>query len=80
LATDQPRLAGRVVVVSTESGDVARALASDGAAIVIVGPPDAAGALAGQIEDTGGRACVFTGDLRGDDQRAALAEMLTELF
>jgi hypothetical protein len=47
---------------------------------VIVGDPDAAGALVGAIEDAGGRACVFAGDLRADDQRAALAEMLAELF
>ena len=66
--------------MSAAEGDVAHALAADGAALVIVGDPDTAGRLAGSVEDAGGRACVFTGDLRAHDQRAALAEMLAELF
>jgi NAD(P)-dependent dehydrogenase (short-subunit alcohol dehydrogenase family) len=74
------RLAGRVVVVSAAEPDVARALAREGAAVVIVGDAAVAGALAGEIEDEGGRACVFAGNLRRDGDRAALAEMVAELF
>jgi len=39
-----------------------------------------AGAVAGEIEEAGGRASVFAGDVTRDDDRAALAEMLAELF
>lgn len=74
------RLAGRVVVVAAEAGDVARALASEGAAVVIVGDAPVAGAVAGEIEQAGGRASAFAGDVTRDDDRAALAEMLAELF
>ncbi|HEX6311187.1 MAG TPA: hypothetical protein VF152_06140 [Acidimicrobiia bacterium] len=77
---DSRRLAGRVVVVSAREGAAARVLAAEGATIVIVGAADAAGALAAEVERTGGRACVFTGDLGDAAERAALAEMLTELF
>jgi 3-oxoacyl-[acyl-carrier protein] reductase len=68
------------VVVSAGEPDVARALASEGAAVVIVGDAAAAGAVAGEIEEAGGRASVFAGDARRDDDRAALAEMVAELF
>jgi NAD(P)-dependent dehydrogenase (short-subunit alcohol dehydrogenase family) len=73
-------LSGRVVVVSAAEPDAARAVAEEGAAVVIVGEAGGAGALAGEIEAAGGRACVFAGDLRRDDDRAALAEMVAELF
>jgi NAD(P)-dependent dehydrogenase (short-subunit alcohol dehydrogenase family) len=69
-----------VVVVAADAGDVARVLASEGAAVVIVGDAAAAGALAGEVEEAGGRASVFAGDVTRDDDRAALAEMLAELF
>lgn len=69
-----------MVVVSAAERDIAHALARDGAAVVITGDAAAAGALAGEIEEAGGRACVFTGDLTRADERAALAEMLAELF
>jgi hypothetical protein len=48
--------------------------------VVIVGDAATAGELAGEIEQAGGRASVFAGDARRDDDRAALAEMLAELF
>ena len=48
--------------------------------MVIVGDAAVAGAVAGEIEQAGGRASVFAGDVTRDDDRAALAEMLTELF
>jgi len=66
--------------VAADAGDVARVLASEGAAVVIVGDAAAAGALAGEVEEAGGRASVFAGDVTRDDDRAALAEMLAELF
>jgi len=66
--------------VAADAGDVARVLASEGAAVVIVGDAAAAGALAGGVEEAGGRASVFAGDVTRDDDRAALAEMLAELF
>jgi NAD(P)-dependent dehydrogenase (short-subunit alcohol dehydrogenase family) len=74
-------LAGRVVVVEPGATDVALAVARDGATVVIAGAdPEAAGALAAQVEAAGGRAAVFTGDLTRDADRAALAGMLAELF
>jgi NAD(P)-dependent dehydrogenase (short-subunit alcohol dehydrogenase family) len=52
-----------------------------GATVVIAGAnAEAAGALASHIEAAGGRAAVFTGDLTRDSDRAALAELLAELF
>lgn len=66
--------------MAADAGDVARVLASEGAAVVIVGDAAAAGALAGEVEEAGGRASVFAGDVTRDDDRAALAEMLAELF
>lgn len=68
------------MVVSARERDVARVLASEGAAVVIVGDAAAAGALVGEVEEAGGRASVFAGDVTRDDDRAALAEMLAELF
>jgi NAD(P)-dependent dehydrogenase (short-subunit alcohol dehydrogenase family) len=78
---EEPALAGRVVVVGPGAGDVALALARDGAAVVIAGvDAEAAGALAAQIEAAGGRAAVFSGDLTRDTDRAALAELIGELL
>ena len=74
------RLAGRVVVVSVETGVTARALAAEGAAVVVVGDAEAAGRIVAEIERDGGRAAAFVGDLERDGDRAALAEMLDELF
>lgn len=83
-----PRLAGRVVVVAgadTATGaDTARMLAADGAALVLVGSDaEALGALAAELRDAGAgvRFAVFVGDPgASDDDRAALAEMVGELF
>jgi NAD(P)-dependent dehydrogenase (short-subunit alcohol dehydrogenase family) len=78
--TDQP-LAGRAVVVDPGATDVALAMGRYGATVVIAGAnAEAAGALASHIEAAGGRAAVFTGDLTRDSDRAALAELLAELF
>jgi NAD(P)-dependent dehydrogenase (short-subunit alcohol dehydrogenase family) len=73
-----------VVVVSVDAADVAHALALEGATVVIVAVTpeanDRAGALAREVEAAGGRVAVFTGDVAADEGRAALVEMLDELF
>jgi NAD(P)-dependent dehydrogenase (short-subunit alcohol dehydrogenase family) len=77
----EPPLAGRAVVVDPRATDVALAMARDGATVVIAGvDAEAAGTLALQVEAVGGRAAVFTGDLTREGDRAALAELLSELF
>jgi NAD(P)-dependent dehydrogenase (short-subunit alcohol dehydrogenase family) len=79
-SADQP-LVGRAVVVDPRATDVALAMARYGATVVIAGPDaDAAGTLAEQVEAGGGRAAVLTGDLTRDGDRAALTELLSELF
>jgi NAD(P)-dependent dehydrogenase (short-subunit alcohol dehydrogenase family) len=79
-STERP-LAGRVVVVDRGGADIALATARDGATVVIAGADaEAAGALAAQVVAAAGRAAVFTGDLTREADRAALAEMLAELF
>jgi len=75
-----PRLTGRVIVVTSFAAAVARTLAEEGAAVVLVGTDPGAGETAAEIERAGGRAAVFAGDLDVGDDRAALAEMVEELF
>ena len=74
------RLGGRVVVVSVDAAETATTLANEGAAVVVVGPADAAGRVVADVSTAGGRAALFAGDLDREDDRAALAEMLDELF
>jgi NAD(P)-dependent dehydrogenase (short-subunit alcohol dehydrogenase family) len=76
------RLAGRVVVVTgDDTAGSARALAAEGAAVVLAGSDGAAlGALAREITGAGGRVAVFVGDPEAPDGRAALCEMVDELF
>ena len=63
--TGERPLAGRVVVVDPGGADIALAVARDGATVVVAGADaEAAGALAAQVDAAGGRAAVFTGDLR----------------
>jgi len=73
-----------VVVVTVDGADVAHALAEAGATVVIVAPtPEAntrAGVLVSEVEAAGGHAAVFSGDAATDVGRAALTEMLDELF
>lgn len=77
----EARLAGRVLVVDAASIDVAVAAASDGAAVVVADhDAAAAGATAARVRDAGGQAAVFAGDLTRPGDRAALTEMLDELF
>ncbi len=73
------RLAGRVVI--TGDADVARAVASDGATVVLVNTDAAAlGALVDEVQALGGRAAVLVGDLTDPATRATLSELLAELF
>ena len=75
----QRRLTDRVVVVSVLEPDAAVALATEGAAVVVVGTDAAAtGALMRTLTDAGHRALAFVGDASTD--AAALAEMVAELF
>lgn len=73
-----------MVVVTDAAADIAHALALEGATVVIVAAtPEAtagAGLLAREVEVAGGRSAVFTGDVATDEGRAALTEMLDELF
>jgi NAD(P)-dependent dehydrogenase (short-subunit alcohol dehydrogenase family) len=78
-----PRLTGRVVV--TGDADVARAVAGDGAIVVLLGTDATAlGAVAAEVAELGGRVAVLVGDLAdpvtGATTRATLAELLHELF
>ncbi|MBA2325665.1 MAG: SDR family NAD(P)-dependent oxidoreductase [Actinobacteria bacterium] len=75
-----PRLTGRVIVVTAAAAATARMLAEEGAAVVLVGTGPDAGETAAEIKEAGGRAVVFAGDLDVSDDRAALAEMVEELF
>jgi NAD(P)-dependent dehydrogenase (short-subunit alcohol dehydrogenase family) len=79
--SDERSLAGRVVVVDPGATDVALAVARAGGTVVIAGADaEAAGALSAQVDAAGGRVAIFTGDLTRDADRAALAELLAELF
>jgi NAD(P)-dependent dehydrogenase (short-subunit alcohol dehydrogenase family) len=79
-------LEGRVVVLSVHdrsAREAARACAADGAAVVLLATGDdepVAGDIAREIGDAGGRAAVFVGTLTSAGDRAALAEMLAELY
>lgn len=75
------RLSGRVVVVHAAGAEAAIALASEGATVVVVDTDArAAGEVAARIAAIGGRAAVFSGDLTNPDPRAALVELVDELF
>lgn len=84
--TSRGRLAGRVVVVTDADSDRgarhARALAQDGAALVLAGADTGAlGVLASELaQGHGARVAVFAGDTDDYAGRAALAELLAELF
>ena len=79
-------LSGRVVIVPqahTEAGAaLARVLCEAGAAAVLVGDGfSRLGAVAAKIhDDTGAPIVIFAGDIRRDEERAVLAEMVSELF
>ena len=75
-------LDGRVVVVT--DADAARAVAEAGGSVVLLaGDSDADGALAPvatELERAGLRVAHFSGTVTDADDRAALAEMIAELF
>jgi short-subunit dehydrogenase len=79
-------IAARVIVVagadSDEGRDLARAAAVGAEAIVLCGrDATALGALAGELQDDARvRVAVFSGNMRDDADRAALREMVDELF
>ena len=79
-------LAGRVVIVpqaDTAAGAaVARVMCEAGAAAVLLGNGFAQlGAVAAEIHgDTGAPIMIFAGDIGRDEERAVLAEMVSELF
>ena len=75
----------RVVVVTDADHErgaaIARALATVRAAVVVAGEDaDALGALAAEIGAAGARVAVLVDDVGTDAGRAALIEMVNELF
>jgi NADP-dependent 3-hydroxy acid dehydrogenase YdfG len=79
-------LTGRVVIVpdaDTEAGAaVARVVCEAGASAVLVGNGfDRLGTVAAEFHgETGAPILIFAGDIGRDEERAALAEMVSELF
>ena len=79
-------LTGRVVIVpdaDTEAGAaVARIMCEAGASAVLLGTGFARlGTVAAEIHDqTGAPIVIFAGDIARDEERVALAEMVSELF
>lgn len=74
----------RVVVVSGVELDAARSLAAEGWAVVIVAGDAASTVTVGdavaELEVAGARVAVFRGDLADPAARAALTELVDELF
>ena len=66
----------------TPSGaELARAIIDDGGAVVLVGDDAGAlGRLAASLLASGARCAIFVGDPRDDAERAALSELVAELF
>jgi NAD(P)-dependent dehydrogenase (short-subunit alcohol dehydrogenase family) len=81
----EPRLETRVVVVTDADGErgagLARAMVKLGAAVVVVGSDtDALATLAAELGSTGARVAVLVDDVATEAGRAALVEMVNELF
>jgi NAD(P)-dependent dehydrogenase (short-subunit alcohol dehydrogenase family) len=81
----EPRLDTRVVVVTDADGDrgadLARAMAKLDAAVVVTGSDtEALAALATELGSAGTRVAVLVDDVATDAGRAALVEMVNELF
>ena len=79
------RLATRVVVVTDADGargeSIARALVALDAAVVVTGDDtEALGALAAELGSAGARVAVLVDDVATESGRAALVEMVSELF
>jgi NADP-dependent 3-hydroxy acid dehydrogenase YdfG len=78
-------LDARVVVVTdadgARGGELARAMAALHAVLVVAGnDADALGALAAELGSTGARVAVLVDDVATESGRAALVEMVNELF
>jgi hypothetical protein len=78
-------LDNRVVVVADADGErgaqLARAMAAVHAIVVLAGADAGAlGALASELSGAGARVAVFTGDAASETGRAALVELVQELF
>jgi NAD(P)-dependent dehydrogenase (short-subunit alcohol dehydrogenase family) len=81
----EPRLETRVVVVTDADGDrgadLARAMAKLDAAVVVAGSDtDALALLAAELGAAGTRVAVLADDVATEAGRAALVEMVNELF
>lgn len=81
----EPRLDTRVVVVTDADGergaDLARAMAKLDAAVVVAGvDTDALAVLAAELGSGGTRVAVLVDDVATETGRAALVEMVNELF
>ena len=81
----EPRLETRVVVVTDadrdRGADLARAMAKLDAAVVVAGSDtDALAALAAELGAAGTRVAVLVDDVATEAGRAALVEMVNELF
>jgi NADP-dependent 3-hydroxy acid dehydrogenase YdfG len=81
----EPRLDTRVVVVTDADGargaDLARAMAKLDAAVVVAGSDtEALAVLAAELGTTGTRVAVLVDDVATDAGRAALVELVNELF
>jgi NAD(P)-dependent dehydrogenase (short-subunit alcohol dehydrogenase family) len=79
------RLAGKVAIVTGGGGGIggatARALARQGAALLVVDiNEDAAAAVVGSIDESGGTAAAFAADLSVEDQVMATVEATTARF
>jgi NADP-dependent 3-hydroxy acid dehydrogenase YdfG len=78
-------LDARVVVVPDADGargaELARAMAAVHAVVVLTGgDTDALGVLAAELTAGGARVAAFAGDVASDEGRAALVELVHELF
>jgi NAD(P)-dependent dehydrogenase (short-subunit alcohol dehydrogenase family) len=85
MAPARNALDNRVVVVADADGTrgaaLARALTAADAVVVLTGvDADALGALAAELVGAGARVAVFAGDAASDEGRAALVELVNELF
>jgi NADP-dependent 3-hydroxy acid dehydrogenase YdfG len=80
-----PQLQTRVVVVTDadgdRGGDIARAMAKLDAAVVVAGrDTEALATLAAELGAAGARVAVLVDDMATEAGRAALVEMVNELF
>jgi 2-deoxy-D-gluconate 3-dehydrogenase len=85
MAPARSAMDNRVVVVADADGargaQLGRAMAAVHAVVVLTGADgDALGALAAELVGTGARVAVFAGDAASDAGRAALVELVNELF